>query len=155
MKEKEHSSLDPIYKGILFYISEKKMVSPDEIATLFSFTRQAADYRLKKLMIMGLIKKRYVNGKVLYQLTEYASKILREEKSIRLKYKHKLSITKETASIIKKISLLPIALGMIGMGKFIAAGDIYRGIISFIMWGIITLILYGVISYIINKYIGK
>ncbi len=141
--------LDPIYKGILYYIYEEKRVSPDEIASLYGFTRQAADYRLRKLVSNNLVKKEYVKGKVYYSLTDKALGIIYEKNS-------KFLLTKDTVSIIRKIALLPIAIGVIGLGRYIALGETYRGMITLFLWLIIAVILQLIISAIENKYIrGK
>jgi len=134
---------DLTYKAILGYIYEKGRGYPDEIARKLNFTRQAADYRLKRLTIENYIKKKIdQDGRVYYILTEKAYKILKVRKK---------ASKEEIYKIVKYIPLAPIALGLIGLGKYVAEANFTRGIITFLLWSVL-----GIITYIILKEIfGK
>jgi len=135
---------DPLYRAILYYISENECVTPDEIASLCGFTRQAADYRLKKLVNLGLIEKKYVEGRICYSITDKGIEILGEkEKPVKK--------TVSIVDIISKIGYLFIAIGLIGLAQYVASGEFSRGILCFIFWMIIALIFEGIIKYFKKK----
>jgi len=125
---------DVTYKAILGYIYERGRGYPDEIASTFKFTRQAADYRLKKLVLNGYLEKLLdKDGRVYYLLTSKGYRLLG--------VKPKVS-RREIYKVIKYIPLLPIALGLIGMGKYVAEADFMRGLVSLGLWSIVGLIVY-------------
>jgi len=128
--------MDPMYRGILYYLLDNETVTPDEIANLFGFTRQAADYRLKKLHEYKLIIKFYDDeGRVLYKLSKDAVQKLKLEKAKR--------VTKEEIyRTIKYLPLIPFAIGLIGLGNFVASGEIARGFVSFSGWIAVSFIVY-------------
>lgn len=122
---------DITYKAILGFAYEKNKIYPDELSIKLKITRQAVDYRLKRLVLNGYLDKLIdKNGRVYYVLTNKGYRLLGIKPKI---------TKKEIYKVIRYIPLLPIALGLIGMGKYIAEADFMRGITSFILWGIIGL----------------
>ncbi|HEW93449.1 MAG TPA: hypothetical protein ENF47_01920 [Thermoprotei archaeon] len=135
---------DPVYKAIIMFIHGRRRAYPNEIAEIFKFSRQAADYRLKRLLEHGYIKRMLDDdGRVYYILNEKGYKILEAEE--------KRVSKEEIYSVIRFIPLLPFAMGLIGLGKYIAEADFIRGMISFIMWIIVSIIVYVLIITIFKK----
>ncbi len=135
---------DPIYKAIIMFIHERRKAYPNEIAEIFKFSRQAADYRLKRLLEQGYIKRMLDNdGRVYYILDDKGFKMLETERK---------EVSKEEIyKVIRFIPLLPFAVGLIGLGKYIAEADFIRGAISFIMWIIVSIIVYVLVNIIFKK----
>lgn len=128
---------DPIYISILNIIYRYGKTYPDVIASKLGMSRQAVDYRLKRLVEAGYIEKRY-NRRVYYILTDSGLDIVRGVTIVSSDMK---SQDKGT-DILKYIPVLGISIGIITLGQFIAMGDPLRGIIGFISWTFIGIIAY-------------
>jgi predicted transcriptional regulator len=134
---------DITYKAILRFTYEKNRIYPDELSMRLKITRQEIDYRLKRLVLHGYLDKHIdKDDRVYYILTDKGYKLL----GVKPK-----TTKKEIYKVIRYIPLLPIALGLISMGKYIAEADFMRGMTSFILWGIIGLILYILLQKIFGE----
>ncbi len=136
---------DPVYISILNIIHRYGKAYPDTIASKLGMTRQAIDYRLKRLVEEGYIEKRY-NRRVYYVLTESGLKILSGVTDlVPDTERHTKGL-----SILKYVPILGISMGIITLGQFIALGDMLRGVVGFVSWTIIGFIAY----YYLTKKIG-
>ena len=134
---------DITYKAILGFAYEKNRIYPDELSVRLKITRQAVDYRLKRLVLHGYLDKKIDrNGRVYYILTNKGYKLL----GVKPK-----TTKKDIYKVIRYIPLLPIALGLIGMGKYIAQADFIRGITSFTLWGVVGLAIYILLQKIFGE----
>ena len=128
---------DPIYISILNIIYRYGKTYPDTIASKLGMSRQAVDYRLKKLVDAGYIEKRY-NRRVYYVLTDSGLNIVTSVTTTA----SDIEGQDRGASMLKYIPILGISMGIITLGQFIAMGDPLRGIIGFISWTFIGIIAY-------------
>ena len=128
---------DPIYISILNIIYRYGKTYPDTIASKLGMSRQAVDYRLKKLVDAGYIEKRY-NRRVYYVLTDSGLNIVTSTTTVA----SDIEGQDKGASMLKYIPILGISMGVITLGQFIAMGDPLRGIIGFISWTFIGIIAY-------------
>ncbi len=128
---------DPIYISILNIIYRYGKTYPDTIASKLGMSRQAVDYRLKKLVDAGYIEKRY-NRRVYYVLTDSGLNIVTSVTTTA----SDMEGQDRGASMLKYIPILGISMGIITLGQFIAMGDPLRGIIGFISWTFIGIIAY-------------
>ncbi|HIQ13637.1 MAG TPA: MarR family transcriptional regulator [Thermoprotei archaeon] len=137
---------DPTYTLILSIIHRLGKAYPDKIASKLGVSRQAIDYRLKKLVDAGYIEKHY-NRRVYYILTDLGIDIV-----TRLSTEY-TSIDENTrkADLLKYIPILGISLGIITLGQYIALGDAIRGVIGLISWTIIGIVAY----YYLKKRISR
>jgi len=97
---------DPTYLAILYYIERRGKAYPDELAHRLGVSRQAVEYRLRRLTEEGLIERTIAGSGI-------------DDVKTKLK---------------SKLFLLPIAVGLISMGQHIAGGDPTRGVISLAIW---------------------
>lgn len=137
---------DPVYTLILNVIYRLGKAHPNKIASKIGVSRQAIDYRLKKLIDAGYIEKRY-NRRVYYILTDSGLEIV-----TRLSIKYiDVEDGGRDVDLLKYIPFLGISLGIITLGQYIAMGDPIRGVIGLISWTIIGTIAY----YFLKKRLGR
>ncbi len=140
---------DPTYLTILYYIERNGKAYPDELAHRLGVTRQAVEYRLKRLTEEGLISKER-GDRIYYVLTEKGRAIVRSANrglgSDKRGTMDSIRSEDVKARLKSKLFLLPIAIGLISMGQHIAGGDPARGIISLFIW-----IMVGGFTYLLTS----
>ena len=137
-------SKDPNYLMILNIISKEGRGYPDKIAYKLGVSRQAVDYRLRRLAEEGYIKKKR-NDKIYYVITQRGLEILSIQKMPSKNSEYRV------ADLLKFIPFLGIAMGLITFGQFIASGDIPRGVIGLSAWIILSLIGYIILEMKISE----
>jgi len=135
---------DPIYISILNIIYRHGKAYPDVIASKLGVSRQAVDYRLKRLLDAGYIEKRY-NRKVYYVITDSGLNIV-SGKPVGIS---EIKDRDKSGNMLKYVPILGVSMGIITLGQFIAMGDPLRGIIGFISWTFIGIVGY---YYLKNKF---
>lgn len=140
---------DPTYLTILYYIERNGKAYPDELAHRLGVTRQAVEYRLKRLTEEGLISKER-GDRIYYVLTEKGRAIVRSANrglgSDKRGTMDSIRSEDVKARLKSKLFLLPVAIGLISMGQHIAGGDPARGIISLFIW-----IMVGGFTYLLTS----
>jgi len=128
---------DPTYLAILYYIERRGKAYPDELAHRLGVSRQAVEYRLRRLTEEGLIAKER-GERIYYVLTERGRAMLSgRERGLRRGLERTIAgsgIDDVKTKLKSKLFLLPIAVGLISMGQHIAGGDPTRGVISLAIW---------------------
>ncbi len=140
---------DPTYLTILYYIERNGKAYPDELAHRLGVTRQAVEYRLKRLTEEGLISKER-GDRIYYVLTEKGRAIVKSANrglgSDKRGTMDSIRSEDVKARLKSKLFLLPVAIGLISMGQHIAGGDPARGIISLFIW-----IMVGGFTYLLTS----
>ena len=140
---------DPTYLTILYYIERNGKAYPDELAHRLGVTRQAVEYRLKRLTEEGLISKER-GDRIYYVLTEKGRDIVKSANrglgSDKRGTMNSIRSEDVKARLKSKLFLLPVAIGLISMGQHIAGGDPARGIISLFIW-----IMVGGFTYLLTS----
>lgn len=141
---------DPYYISILHYIYKRGRGYPDELAYKMGTSRQAIDYRLRKLVEHQYLRK-VRDERVYYIITDKGRRIL-ESKNRSVKEgvdsaEIGSDLNGKTSSDLKlkiksKLFLIPISLGLITLGQHIASGDIARGMFAMGIWLLISLVIY-------------
>ncbi len=130
---------DPSYLIILNLILKMGKGYPDKLAYKLGISRQAVEYRLKKLIEFGYIEKKR-NDKIYYILTNRGYEILKAGS------KKSDFLRSQKRKIIKYIPLLGLSMGLITLGQHIVVGDIVRGFLGFISWITIGLIIFLILN---------
>ncbi len=147
---------DPSYIAILHYIHKRGKAYPDELAYRMGVSRQAIDYRLRRLIEHHYIKK-LRDERVYYVLTDKGRRLVESRnrvlgkrgegatKPIALEFKEHTENDLKTR-IKSKLFLIPVAIGLISLGQHIASGDVFRGMLSLGIWMAISLVVYLITS---------
>lgn len=139
-------SEDPIYISILNYINNRDIIHHSELAKSYKISRQAIDYRLKKLEEEQLISRKYIHGRIYFTLTNRGKElVISTPKNIFTTAEKNIIFTRRYRYLA---ILFFTAIGLIGFTYYtFLQNDITRGLLSLMIWMIIG---YFFIHYILN-----